>query len=506
MADKRDLFEENSSREARDDAFDALLMDSLPPEADPSVSSSIAPGRQGMLFILISVALGLLTLHFLYLDLILPVISYGLGLLGWHRLKEANGSFRRGWTLQLVRTVLYLFFLFQQMSVWTMEEILTKVGYAAFGWVCTLLLMAQLYFLRQGIREVQRKAGQPEDTKAVNALIAEIAVLCVLGFLDVRGLLALIMIIVLIVCLKNLFKLTGALNEAGYALSGRPARIRPAVLLGIYAVLVLLVCALAPRSYPMQWQERQKVQQSAALAVAADLKAKGFPDEVMQDLTEEDLLSCEGAVSVMKYRSEVSTPDLDGLLLQAVAVVLDEGRGLGGAPRVWRIFYHFSLPDRDHGRGTEALEIPETLFRPFGGEDCVTETPCGWIFHEEKGKTVTAPISGIERKHYTTSPDLFGTYYTYDSWFAGFSLSSDCRRVRGYVALTVQDAYGEIDFSWDNAEPRIQDRYGTSSLCYIHQLRSLQFPVLSAVTWKTSGIQGEAFENIRLYGYFFPEQ
>ena len=88
--------EENKRFEEYED-FDTFLSESLPPEADPELSDAVNPWRQSMTYILISLALGFFNLNFLYLNIILPVVSFAFGLLGWYRLRGENRGFRRGW-------------------------------------------------------------------------------------------------------------------------------------------------------------------------------------------------------------------------------------------------------------------------------------------------------------------------------------------------------------------------------------------------------------------------
>ena len=489
-----------------EDSFDALLMNALPPEADPVVSRRLMPGKKAMSLLLIAMGLGMFTFNFWGLNFLLPLISVVLSLLGWYRLKDANRAFARGWRIRLISFPLSCLLLFSNLSIYNIYllGLVSPVLFLGFKILNIALGLAQLWALREGIALVQEKAGQARDTAAVTVLMV---MQVIFGILSFSGLLALVLIIAAVVFYIKLCRLASSLREVGYAMEGRPVRIRPLVLgtiLGAFLLLGSLLTFLFLSRYPMEWETRETELSAEARALAEDLLAKGFPEEALRDLREEDILSCRGALSVMRYETRVSTENLEETTLRGVAVVLSE------RPRLWRIFYHFSLPDQEGYWGSEALEIrPSQLFRQDGG--ILRDEPRGWIFREGETGSLMAPIPSIMKRRISVRSDaLFGnmTGWNGEAWFASFSLPRSFRGARGYVSLTVEEMYGEIDFAWgENAKRLIQQRYG-QGMFYIHQKSPWQMPVFSAMENRalrgSDSFLGSAFETVNLPGSFWP--
>ena len=496
--------EENKRFEEYED-FDTFLSECLPPEADPELSEEVNPWRQSMTYILISLALGFFNLNFLYLNIILPVVSFAFGLIGWYRLRGENKGFRRGWILILIRTGVFLLFTFQSMTIWSFEELFREPVSWMIKLTYMLLQVAQLIQLREGIRLLQKKAGQPENLGAVNGLIGWDIVLCILAAISAQGIIVLIMIALLVYCLVNVYRLSQTLDEIGYALTPTPSKIGPRGMMGIYFGALIagsLLCFLLFSRLPMKWQDASESRLPAAEEIAKQLTFLGFPREVLADIAEEDLLRCEGAKAVMVQENSWYSSYPDVFKMTSVAVVLSE------SPRIWKVFYSFSLSGQKNYWGTDALELrPERLFG-YGIE--FTEEPSGRIFTEKDGTVRTAPITYLKKEMYTaqSSYSLFDSAWSGESWFALFSWPHSFENARGYVTLTVENPYPEIDFSWgENAQMRIQERY-SSGLRYAHQVSVWQYPVLSAKNYLKQGnpiLANEHFSQIKPVSWFFPE-
>ena len=496
--------EENKRFEEYED-FDTFLSESLPTEADPELSDAVNPWRQSMTYILISLALGFFNLNFLYLNIILPVFSFAFGLLGWYRLRGENKGFRRGWILILVRTGVFLLFTFQSMTIWSFEELFREPVSWMIKLTYMLLQVAQLIQLREGIRLLQKKAGQPKKLGAVNGLIGWDIVLCILAAISAQGIIVLIMIALLVYCLVNVYRLSRTLDEIGYALTPTPSKISPRCMLGIYFGTLIagcLVCFLLFSRLSMKWQDASGIRSPAAEEIAKQLTFLGFPREVLADISEEDLLRCEDAKAVMVQENSWYSSYPDVINMTSVAVVLSE------SPRIWKVFYSFSLSGQKNYWGTDALELrPERL---FGYGFTFTEEASGRIFTEKDGIVRTAPITNLKKETYTvqSSYSLFESFWNGESWFALFSWPHSFENARGYVTLTVENPYSEIDFSWgENALMLIQKRY-SSGLRYAHQVSVRQYPVLSAKNYLKQGnsiLANEAFTVINPLSWFFPE-
>ena len=475
------------------------------------------PWRQSANLILASLSLGLIDLNFGgLLKLLLPLLGFAFGLLGWQRLRRENSGFRLGWILMLVRTGIFFLDTFRSFTVWGLNDFLPAAAIRVVQISFVLLHAAQLYALKCGVARLQRKAGRDEDTLIITAMILWDVVLAFLSGWNAGGLLVIALFLIVAVLLYQLYRLLHSLD--GTLIAPAPSHFTPAVMTGIYLGTLLigcLLCFICFSRYPMKWKmhEAVYVPSSAAEigapkvptdaeAIANQLLALGFPEEVLADLSEEDLSKCRDALKIFVKDSEYHAADIDGLKVRSVAVVLSE------EPRLWRIFYHFSLPDQKGYWGTDALEIRPAALFSYDPE--ITQEPEGRILREKNGRTLAAPITRI-RKEFCESASVtpFGEAWSGDAWFASFSLPRRFQNARGYVTLEVKNIYEGVDFTMgDSAEELIRSRW-SGGLLYVHQVRALQYPVLSAKNYAMQNT-GEAadgpFRHIGTPSWFFPDE
>ena len=487
------------------DDFDAALAESLPDDPAEEISSKVTPWANAILLILLSLAFNLIAIDIFPFNLILPTASFSCGLLGWNSLRGANQAFRKGWILMLVRSAWYMLTVFMNMTIWDLSELLGADVQFILSIVSVLLLLAQLVCLRDGIAAVQQEAGAEEDTKAVSVLILEYVILALLAFFaqDAAGALGLIMIIVIIAGLISVGRLSHALDEAGYVITPAPISLSRKALLGIFLgtlALGSLLCFLFFSRYPMKWEKREASRSEEAAQISEDLLSLGFPEKALADLSEEDIIACKGALSVMTFDSYYSTLRLDGMHRIAAAVVLSE------KPRIWKVFYHTSLPDQEHYWGTEAMEI-----RPYDalGVFAFADEPRGYVLTGSGDDEQIMQISSVKTIHYDQRHILNGmgaSWFSGNSCFFSFSLPNGYHDARICVSLTVHDAYHGIDFSWgDKAEWELTEKH-LGGTFYIHQNSPWQYPVKSARSYQMTGGLNKPFETCYLGGYFFPEE
>ena len=478
---------------------------------------SASPLRRSLDLILASLAIGFVNIQFgNILDLLLPLLGFAFGLLGWYRLRRENSGFCLGWILMLVRTGLFFLDTFRSFTLWGLNDLMsdTLIRIVLIGFV--LLHAAQLYALQKGISLLQKKAGIKEDTLIITALIIWDIVLAFIAQSGVGGLVAIGMLLIVAVLLYQIWKLIRSLDEADCSIGPAPAGLSPTVLMGLFLGALLVGCLLSFvcfGRYAMKWTKHEAVYSPSSAAeigaptvpsdndvIAGRLLALGFPEEILADLSEKDLKRCNGALKVYTRDCEQFGTVMDGLKVRSAAVVLSE------EPRIWRIFYHFSLPDQKNYRGTDALVIRPTALYSYVPE--ITGEPEGLILREKSGKTYAAPITKIKKElceQQTVIP--FGEAWSGEAWFASFSLPRRFQNARGYVTLEVRDIYKDVDFSFGaSAEDLIRSRW-SNGLLYIHQISPWQYPVLSA---KNYGMQntgysvGGIFLQIGLESWFFP--
>lgn len=270
--------------------FDALLTegaDALPPAPD------VSPWRGAMSCIVWGIALKTLTLQLLYLDDILPTLGCILLVLGFRTLRQENGALRWAYGLSIAAAVV-------RSAAMVLAALPVDVG-RTFGCADSALMLGMLIALWRGMTGVSRAAGaEKPSAPAAGALAAFYAVLILLAFIGLEGwLLVLPVLAVYLVILRNLVKLFRSLENTGYAIHAAPGHLPAAAVLWGYLGLTLAAVVLAMllgQRYPMDWQVRDDAPQDAA--IRAELLELGFPQDVLDDLTAEEVARMSGARAV----------------------------------------------------------------------------------------------------------------------------------------------------------------------------------------------------------------
>ena len=270
--------------------FDALLTegaDALPPAPD------VSPWRGAMSCIVWGIALKTLTLQLLYLDDILPTLGCILLVLGFRTLRQENGALRWAYGLSIAAAVM-------RSAAMVLAALPVDVG-RTFGYADSALMLGMLIALWRGMTGVSRAAGaEKPSAPAAGALAAFYAGLILLAFIGLEGwLLVLPVLAVYLVILRNLVKLFRSLENTGYAIHAAPVHLPAAAVLWGYLGLTLAAVVLAMllgQRYPMDWQVRDDAPQDAA--IRAELLELGFPQDVLDDLTAEEVARMSGARAV----------------------------------------------------------------------------------------------------------------------------------------------------------------------------------------------------------------
>lgn len=485
---------EHERESARDDAFEALLaqsVDELPPE---EIVADVTPWRRAMERVLFGLALCMVTLNFWCLNYLLPAIGTVLLLLGFRALRRENPWLGGCFVCAVLRTAC----VFPSLILNT--TILPGDAYKS-----AALMLALLLCFWQGLRAVQRKAGLPAQGGGTGALLVWYVLICVLAAVHYTGLLVPIAMLVGYVCiLRSLFRLSRALDEAGYAITPQPVRVTDRCLVLVLAAALGIGCTLGylfGGSYRMDWQPADASKQTQTAAIRQQLLDLGFPEAVLNDLTPEDIAACDGALRVVAVTEDhpfndgrtVSHKESDGE--GGVVSVLDTvydvrelrltsvGVQLPSAQETWRVYHHFLWTTDPGFYGTEALQI-------WSADQ---NTPDGWRFagdvtgrvlHDRDGQTFTAPYHALGRQTYTADSVFFGQR-TCTDLFAPFSMPRHAESARGYVAYSAAAVQsGCLLDSWIN---------------YTHQQSWLQYPAVTAQTHRMTCAQssGGAFRTVQ---------
>ena len=187
----------------RDDAFEALLaqsVDELPPE---EIVADVTPWRRAMERVLFGLALCMVTLNFWCLNYLLPAIGTVLLLLGFRALRRENPWLGGCFVCAVLRTACVFPSLILNTTILPGDA--CRSAAAA---VSAALMLALLLCFWQGLLAVQKKAGLPAQTGGTLALIVWYVLICVLAAVHYTGLLVPIAMLVGYVCiLRSLFRL-----------------------------------------------------------------------------------------------------------------------------------------------------------------------------------------------------------------------------------------------------------------------------------------------------------
>ena len=157
----------------RDDAFEALLaqsVDELPPE---EIVADVTPWRRAMERVLFGLALCMVTLNFWCLNYLLPAIGTVLLLLGFRALRRENPWLRGCFVCAVLRTACVFPSLILNTTILPGDA--CRSAAAA---VSAALMLALLLCFWQGLLAVQKKAGLPAQTGGTLALIVWYVLIC----------------------------------------------------------------------------------------------------------------------------------------------------------------------------------------------------------------------------------------------------------------------------------------------------------------------------------------
>ena len=491
--------------------FEAMLARSVPDTPPEEIVAEVTPWRRAMHRVLFGMALCAVTLNFWCLNYILPAIGTVLLLLGFRALRQENRWLGGCFAVTVVRTAYFFATLILNTTI-LQSAVFTPAVTTALTAANAVLLLALYFCFWRGLLAVQTKVGLPARAGGALALIVWHALVCVLAAVQYGGWVVPIAMLVGYVCiLRSLYRLSGALDEAGYAIAPKPVRVTDRCLVLVIAAVLGIGCTLGylfGGSYRMDWQPVDASTQAQTETIRQQLLDLGFPEAVLNDLTPEDIAACDGALRVVtetedypvndgrnvlweaynekneRYYVQDTVYDVKELRLTGVAVQLP------GAQETWRVYHHFLWTTDPGFYGTEVLQIwpaDENMQDGWRFAGDVT----GRVLYDRDGQTFTASYHTLGRQTYTADSVFFGQR-TNSDLFAAFSMPRHAESARGYVAYTAAAVQsGCLLNSWIN---------------YTHQQSWLQYPVVTAQTHRMTCTQsnGGAFRTVQDALQFYP--
>lgn len=475
--------------------FEELIESSLGELPPDYVTNEITPWRKATERILWGLALCSVTLHLFGLEYILPAVGMILSLLGFRSLRSENKNFKACYVISVMRTAVFLFSLVLDATVYRsaqFAEILTT-ALTAFN-VINLLIM--VICLKYAFIAVKEKAGTSGGVGGATALIVWEFIVLALALVNYEGIIIpIITFISYIFIIKSLFTLSKELDVAGYAINAASVKVSDkALAVTICTVFAFcIVCSYAFfNSYPMKWEETPNTETAQITEIKENLLELGFPEDILSDISNEDILECEGAVHVVFFTEDFS-PDGDvqnhissngKLRLTSVGVKLPSDG------EKWRIFHHFEWVEKPWFYGTESIQL-WPAYKERGDWYQYGELT-GRVLYDKEGKTYTAPYQFLGTETYTYDSVFWGESDSTDV-FASFSLPNKGENHRGYVS------YGIV--------PKKDLLFVDSWVNYTHQITPLQYPVMSATEHRMYGndYYNFTFETVQHALQYIPE-
>ena len=469
--------------------FDALLSRSLPELPPEDIVARTVPGKKALNRILIGYFLSTFTINGLGLNLILPVIGQILMLLGFRALQHENRWFSACYVLAVLQAFLRFGKLILDTTIFDLPfedpQSAANAFYIALALQVLLTVVSLLCFWR-GLRTVQKACGIRSKAIGVLALLVWNLLFCAMALLQMRGQFfggytLLFLLVSLIIILWMIARQAKALDATGYVLQPAPLRLSDRTLTLIILAILAIGCTcghLFFSSYTMDWQKIDSTESAATSETKTHLAALGFPEDILDDLTPEDLARCRDAEQVVvdarTLNSENPTfdnGDYDIRLTNVIVLVP------GDTPRVI-LFNHFSWLSTPKFYGTAALNILPTyevsaeLWRLEDG-------PTGRILYDDGDDSFVADYHSIEMR--TVTSNLFRNVAPSPSLYASFIFPNQGTRQRGYITYTIAPRA---------LLPEGYRQAGYSQMTYMHQKKRFLYPAETADSSSIFSING----------------
>ena len=274
---------------------------SAPEPETPDVSDS--PFCRAMGLIAGGLAVTGVTLNFWNLDMLLPLVGTFCLLVGFRALRRVNGFLRAGYVCACLHMLLLFVELGQDAAVLRETAAADTVSTAlAFGSAAVQLVL--LFCLWQGLLDMQRDAGMmaPAAPAAGAMLLWYILIYTAAALLAPLPLLLVALVVWYFYLVVRLKKLAKSMAAQGCAIEPVKERFSNPKLAGLLlaALAVVIACGfLFFGSYRMDWTPKETGTDAQVIEAHERLLALGYPESELNDLSDEDLLTCLRAERVL---------------------------------------------------------------------------------------------------------------------------------------------------------------------------------------------------------------
>lgn len=474
---------------AHDSDFDFLLneaAEALPPDTVKTVT----PWKNSMKLVLLGTALSLLTLNLFGLNYICSAVGTFLTFLGYRSLRGENRMFSACFAISIPLAAEQLALLILNSTVFG-TRLLSDINAVTIFAVNAAVMLCELIFLSLALRKVKNKAGITTKTKSALWLViwyiaAAVLAVSPLGKWTPAALLAVIFYILI---LFNLFRLPKELEEAGFTVTPVRLRIGNGVLAAVFAALAVTGLTLGfvfGGRYAMDWQPVNTVEETQKSEQAlVKLRSFGIPENILRDLSPEDIEKCASAtecrIVVSERQNSSEKNETDGLQTTGIALLIPSGNNTreneveisGGETEqeteTWLIINHFVWTKAPKIYRTDCIQ----LWQPMNanGVRLNISEPRGRLLCDKDGTTYTSPFYSLEKS--ANAPNQVVPQNPSDL-YAEFSLSPDGENSRGYIMYTISRPVENTAFDcWMN---------------YTHTTGRLIYPLVTAKDRRVNGM------------------
>lgn len=447
-----------------DNDFENMLENSVTDDLLPEeIVNNVTPWKKAMKRILWGIALSTVTFNFLYLNYILPAIGIMLSFFGYRALRCENKWFKMCFAVSAGRAAYFFSKLVLNTTIIKSYDIVFKILFV-FDVAVSVLMVFEFFCLWRGLRAAQKKAGISVHCGSAFMLMLWYAVLCVLAFIGYSGFVIItVMLIGYIFIIVSVYRLSKTFDKVGYSFKTAFIKISNKC---IVLILVLAVSVggtigyLFGGRYPMKWRKADMSEHDEVEGIKAHLTELGFPEYVLDDLSAEDIKSCDGALSVVVDNLDVWNREIADGMLEMVGI----GVKVSDEPHKWIIFHHFIWTENPGFCGTESVHL-WPVYQDISSGWISDGKISGRVLYDKDGETFIAPYHLLEETYLTYDTVLFGKQTRRDI-YGSFSMPKKGNNRRGYVSYSVKgNSSADVIYS---------------SMHYTHQKSRFQYPVMTA--------------------------
>ncbi len=429
------------------------------------------------------------TLRFWYLDYILPILGFGLLFVGLRKLKNENKYFNLCFTFLIIRFILFsirlivnaTLFIFIYPSFFDYLIIVIDS-------INLILLILLLLSFKKALLAIQNKSGTDYKVKSINYLIAIYLISSFLPLIFIKyaqvnqqlshiflALMAFsgIMVIILFVKLHKEVAPFHTLGEFVTISKNKVSSKFYLIPILSFLLMMVVVAHIYFDSYPMNWSELTLREDNQIKEIKKELLEKGFPAEVLNDISSEDILQCKGALRVVyevNNQEDVYFADEDKLKMYGIIVELPVEKEEASR---YKVFHYFAWSEPKGCNGSECL-----VGVPSKEKEVTISDFSGRLTYSNASKTFVSPYYGLEKMNYEEQDILHKKGLDYNTMCLGEFSFHEYEEASGYLSYLVEKE--------DNAD------YFESTGAYYYQKTFFQYPVVSA---KETYLTGTLYEN-----------